>query len=214
MSIRYRLLAAILLGVSAHAQDALTTNVRGVVVTGDNKQIYGYFVQLSNLSTRVSIDRIEVASDGGFFARQVPLGDYVARVTTFHGEPIAQQFLTINQHTMSIELRLPARRPSPTGTTVSARELLHPLPRQAVEAAVAGQRFADSGKFDRAAAELEKAVRISPAFAEAHLGLAVQYLRLGRFAEAAEEALAALNLKKDLPGARYVLRMSLAALGK
>ena len=248
MSIRYRLFAAILLGLSAHAQDAHTSHVRGVVNAGNDAPLHGYFVQLSNLATRISIDRIEVASDGGFYVRHVPHGDYVARVTTFHGETIAQQFVTINQSTMSIEIRLPVRPQSPSGTTVSARELRNPPRRQAIEATVAAQKFAESGKFDRAVVELEKAVRISPEFAPAHSILAVQYLRQRRyaeaeteirraieiagptaadlnnlaytqlaqerFAEAAETARAALKLRKDLAGARYVLKTALAAMGK
>jgi tetratricopeptide (TPR) repeat protein len=194
LSIRNRLFGAVLLMVSAQAQDTLTANIRGTVHTGDNAPIQGYFVQLSNLSTRVSIDRIDVASDGGFYARHVPYGDYVARVTTFHGDTLAQQFVTINQHAASIELHLPVLPKSPTGRTVSVRELRNPPRRQALDAAVAAQQFADSGKFDQAAVELEKAVRISPEFARAHSGLAVQYLRLGRYEAAEAEIRRAMEL--------------------
>jgi tetratricopeptide (TPR) repeat protein len=194
LSIRNRLFGAVLLVVSAQAQDSLTANIRRTVHTGVDVPVQGYFVQLSNLSTRVTIDRIEVASDGGFYARYVPYGDYVVRVTTFHGDTLTQQFITINQHGAPIELRLPGPARSPTGKTVSVRELRNPPRRQALDAAAAAQRFADSGKFDRAAAELEKAVRISPEFAPAHSGLAVQYLRLARYEAAEAEIRRAMEL--------------------
>jgi tetratricopeptide (TPR) repeat protein len=192
LSKRYRLFAAVLLAVSAQAQDAITTNVRGIVHTDTPMQ--GYFVQLSNSATRTSIDRIEVASDGGFFVRHVPFGDYVVRVTTFHGDTLAQQFVTINQHVPLIELRMPGLPKSPTGGTVSVRELRNPPRRQALDATAAAQRFAASGKFDRAAVELEKAVRISPGYAPAHSILAVQYLRLGRHEAAEVEIRRAIEL--------------------
>lgn len=195
MSIRNRLFGAVLLAVSAaHAQDILTANIRGTVHTGSDAPVQGYFVQLSNLSTRLSIDRIEVGSDGGFSARHVPYGDYLARVTTFHGDTITQQFITVNQSTGQVELRIPGRPQSPTGQTVSVRELRNPPRRQALDASAAAQRFAESGKFDQAAAELEKAVRISPEFAPAHSNLAVQYLRLGRYEAALREIERALEL--------------------
>jgi Flp pilus assembly protein TadD len=93
-----------------------------------------------------------------------------------------------------IELRLPGGPKLPTGGTVSVRQLRNPPRRQALDAAAAAQRFADSGKFDRAAVELEKAVRISPEFAPAHSSLAVQYLRMGRYEAAEVEIRRAIEL--------------------
>jgi tetratricopeptide (TPR) repeat protein len=194
LSIRNRLIGAVLLAVSVQAQDILTATVRGTLNTGSESPIHGYFIQLSNLSTRLTIDRIEVASDGGFVARHVPHGDYLVRITTFHGDTVAQQFLTINHSIAPIELRLPGPPKAPTGQTISARELRNPPRRQALDASAAAQRFADSGKFDRAAVELEKAVRISPEFAAAHSNLAVQYLRLARYEAAEVEIRRAIEL--------------------
>jgi tetratricopeptide (TPR) repeat protein len=138
--------------------------------------------------------RLDVSLHGDFTARSLPFGDYMARVTTLHGDTVSQQLISITQPVAVVDLRLPPRPAMPTGATVSARELRNPPRRQAVDLSEAAQRFAGSGRFDRAASELEKAVRISPDYAAAHSNLAVQYLRLGKYREAEAEVRLAMEI--------------------
>src|SRR5215204_1047558 len=102
MSHPYRLLAAALLAVSLQAQDTLAT-VKGRLSDGSNSIAGGYVIELTNLTTRASIGRIEVGFGGEFTARHVPFGDYLARVTTYHGDTVAQQFVTVNQSMTQME---------------------------------------------------------------------------------------------------------------
>jgi tetratricopeptide (TPR) repeat protein len=194
VSIRNCLLAAVVLAVSAPAQEPLTANVKGRLRAGNEPVVHGYLIELNNLATHATIDRIEVAADGEWSARHVPFGDYLVRVTTYHGDTIAQSFVSVNQQIAPVELHLPAPPASPSGGTVSLRELRNPPRRQAVDLSEAAQRFAGSGRFDRAASELEKAVRISPDYAAAHSNLAVQYLRLGKNREAEAEVRLAMEI--------------------
>ena len=55
-------------------------------------------------------------------------------------------------------------------------------------------RLSSAGKYDDAASELEKAIRISPEFAEAHTNLAAQYFRMGRFEESMAESARAIQI--------------------
>ncbi len=54
--------------------------------------------------------------------------------------------------------------------------------------------MSDAGKYEGAAAELEKALSISPEFRTAHTNLGVQYFRLGRFADSAAEWTRAIQI--------------------
>lgn len=86
----------------------------------------------------------------------------------------------------------PARKP--ISGLVSLRDLQHPIPKKAIQAAYQAQRLADANKVDKAIAKFEDAIRIYPAFRDAHLNLGVQYTRLGRSADAQAEFQKALDI--------------------
>lgn len=82
---------------------------------------------------------------------------------------------------------------------------------------VSAQRFSESGQAEKAVEELEKAIRISPEYADAYNNLAVQHIRMGRFEEACGElaraiasARAALRLDSGSPQAHLILGSILA----
>lgn len=197
MSSRYRLLAATWVVVSLSAQD--TATVKGRLSAGSDQDPGAFVIELTHLSTRQTIGHIEVGMSGEFTARHVPVGDYLARVTTLHGETVAQQFVTVGQMTSQMDLHLPEPPRRPAGTTISLRELRNPPRRKAIDASLAAQRFSESGQYGKAAAELEKAVRISPDYAVAHSNLGAQYLRLQRYEEAAVEIRRALEIAGPNP---------------
>ena len=194
MYLRTCLLAAAVIAWSAAAQDPPTANVKGMLHDDQNPIVQGYLIELNSMATHQSIERIEVASDGEFRAPRVPHGDYMLRVTNYHGDTVMQQHVTVNGSSIPIEVRLPQRPASPTGGTVSVRQLLNPPQKKALNASLTAQRFSESGHFVEAAAEYEKALKISPDFAVAHSNLGVQYLRLGRFDDASIEIQRALAI--------------------
>ena len=208
MSKRYGLFAALVLVVCAAAQENRPATVNGKLQGANLQDLHGYLIELEQFGKHGNTIRADVEPDGDFVFRNIPAGDYMLRVTNYHGQSISQQFVSIQDRTSSLDVRLPAEAPSPTGTTVSFRELRHPPSRKALNASVAAQRFADSGNYDRAAGELEKAVRISPDFAPAHSNLAVQYLRMQRYEEAKAEIERAIAIAG--PNARDLSNLAFA----
>lgn len=189
----YRLLAATWLVVSLAAQD--TATVKGRLIAGSEMDLSAFVIEMTHLSTRQVLARIDVSMGGEFTVRQAPTGDYLARVTTLHGETVTQQFVSVNQSTYQLDLALPSRKVArPSGTTVSFRELRNPPQRKAIDASVAAQRFSEAGRYDKAAVELEKAVKLSPDYGVAHSNLGAQYLRLKRFHDAVAEIRRAIEI--------------------
>jgi tetratricopeptide (TPR) repeat protein len=66
----------------------------------------------------------------------------------------------------------------PISGTISVRELQHPPSRKAYNAIVQAQKFSEAGDFAKAAGWLEKAIALSPDFADGHTNLGAQYIRL------------------------------------
>jgi tetratricopeptide (TPR) repeat protein len=91
------------------------------------------------------------------------------------------------------EAPAPARN-KPISGIVSLRDLQHPVSKKATKEAYDGQRFARVGKLSKAIAKFEMAIRIDPAYRDAHLDLGVQYARLGRTADARAEFQKALDI--------------------
>jgi tetratricopeptide (TPR) repeat protein len=86
--------------------------------------------------------------------------------------------------------------------------LKHPPARKAFSAFVAAQRFSEAGQFAKAAGELEKAVQISPEYAEAYTNLAAQHARIGRYQDAVNDAKRAMELTR--PNAVDLCNMAFA----
>ena len=82
----------------------------------------------------------------------------------------------------------------PITGVVSLRELEHPIPIKAQRAAYKAQQFEKATKPAKAIEELEKAIRIYPAYRDAHCNLGVQYARLNRLADAQAEFQKALDI--------------------
>jgi tetratricopeptide (TPR) repeat protein len=209
MTRSYGLFAAIVLALCARAQDPQRTNVKGTLHSDSESVLRGFVIELDAVSARGDTWRADVQGNGNFELRDVPYGDYTVRITTFQGEPVAQQLVSIHDRTAPLELYLPSRPAEPTGGTVSMNELRHPPAPKAVEAAIAAQHFSQEGRSAEAAGALEKAVPISPDFAVAHSNLAVQYLRMRRFKEARDEIQRSMEIAgpnpRDLSNLAYTL---------
>jgi Tfp pilus assembly protein PilF len=181
--------------LAVFAQDPKTVDVKGALTSDKVLIFHGYVAELNDLVHPGESVHTDVATDGQFTFRGIANGDYVLRITDYYGTALTEQFVTVRENPSQIEVKLPKGDGArPASGRVSLRQLQHPPAHKAVDAALAGQRFAASGKYDRAAIELRKAIRISPEFAEAHSNLAVQYIRLHQYQEAKSEIEQALAI--------------------
>jgi tetratricopeptide (TPR) repeat protein len=186
-------------GVLAFAQSAEVSAWKGELHSDSREFFEGYTVALSDSRThdRASAD---VRTDGSFEFHHVAGGDYQLVVSDGHGEVLYQSFVNVSNNAGALEVRLPEEKNErPPSGAVSASQLLHPPDRKAVRFVAAAQKLSQAGQYAKAAAELEKAVAISPEYADAHINLGAQYLRLGRYQEALDESEHALRIGPPTP---------------
>lgn len=136
--------------------------------------------------------------DNSFEFRYINTGDYWLTITSREGGTMYQGIVTARPGSWQETLDLPpSREPErPPSGRISVANLLHPPSRKAFAAMVSAQRLSDSGQFTAAAEQLEKAIRLSPDWPDAHTNLAAQYLRIGRYEDAISEARHAIALSK------------------
>ena len=184
------------LSIPCSAQPAFEMpSVRGEVRSEAHVDLRDYRVELADLNHRGDVYRADLSFDGNFEFRRIPAADYQLFVVTQHGDIVQQEFVTLNPQLTRITVRLAATaKPLSAPGTVSMTQLRHPPDRKAFQSFAAAQRFAASGSPEKAAQELEKAVRISPEFADAYCNLAVQHMRMHRFQDAANELTRALEI--------------------
>jgi tetratricopeptide (TPR) repeat protein len=195
------LAAIVFLGIPGRSQSTdFLTGVDGELHSDAPRLFLDYRVELTSIDQSREMHRAEVLSDGTFHLRDIRSGQYTLRVTTLAGELVHQEFVAVSPQAAPLTVRLPgsAKQPSAPGT-VSMNQLRHPPARKAWLAMVSAQRFAESGQTEKAVEELEKAVRISPEYAEAYNNLAVQHIRMDRFEEAAAELARALAISGPSP---------------
>jgi tetratricopeptide (TPR) repeat protein len=195
------LVAIVFLGIPARSQSSsLLTAVKGELHSDAPVPFLDYRVELAGLNRSDDTHRADVQLDGSFHLRDIPSGQYTLRVTTLSGQLVHQEFVAVGPQASPLTVSLPgsAKQPSAPGT-VSMTQLRHSPARKAHRAMVSAQRFADSGQTEKAVEELEKAIRISPEYAEAYNNLGVQHIRMDRFEEAAAELSRALAISGPSP---------------
>jgi tetratricopeptide (TPR) repeat protein len=144
-------------------------------------------VQLTDAQNHVALAPAEVETDGTFEFRHVPVGTYRLTVSE-DGQPIYDDLVTVRETAPPITLEVQSRETArPPVGPVSVDQLLHPPARKAFAAFVSARGLSDAGKHEKAAEQLEKAIRISPDYAEAWVNLAVQHIYLGHYQQALEE---------------------------
>jgi len=172
----------------------------GVNVTGELRS-HGdtgsteFVVEVYDTRTNAVIDRAPV-TNGRFELEHVPVGSYSVRLVTTPGTaPLVEEYYEFEPGGAPLVLDLPERATSqPISGLVSLHELEHPVSKKAIQEAYAAQQFARTNDFPKAIAKLEKAIRIDPAYRDAHVNLGVQYTRVGRTADARTEFQKALDI--------------------
>jgi len=191
------ILTVVLTGVPLLVQPHLASTYNGEVHSDSETVMHGYVVELEELTSHRSFAQTDVELDGSFRFRNVPYGDYVLKVETYSGDVLQQAYVTVDAKVSPPTLQLPKQKQSrPPSGGVSAARLLHPPEKKAYKALVAAQKLSESGRYVEAARELQRAIAISPDYANAHSNLAVQYMRLGRFEESLAESSRAMEIAK------------------
>ena len=173
--------------VVAQPQDLTVPFVKGQVETGV-AMVERATVELDDPRTHRKVATSDVRSDGLFEFRDVPYGSYQLAFTDPRGVSIYETLVSVDGQSLPLVVRIPDQpvdRP-PSGR-VSVTQLLHPPDRKALRAMVAAQKRSAAGDYAGAAEELERAVRISPDYADAYANLAAEHIRLGRYEQALSE---------------------------
>ncbi|HUA62606.1 MAG TPA: tetratricopeptide repeat protein [Verrucomicrobiae bacterium] len=159
----------------------------------------GYTVKLYDLH-HLRAGSANVGLDGRFEFGQITDGDYYLEVSDSAGREVYQNLVHVSNNGGTGEIQLPNETTArPPSGPVSVAQLLHPPSAKAIAHARAAQKLSEAGQYERAAAELETAVRISPDFADARTNLGAQYLRLGRYADALDQLQRATEVQPSLP---------------
>jgi tetratricopeptide (TPR) repeat protein len=182
------------------AQNSEAQQVRIELKIDGEPILLGYMCELDEFRTHQRFGVADLHADGIFTFRNVPYGDYSLSILDAFNQTIHQELITVGQSHDIFTVQFAKRNESrPPSGPVSVNELRHPPARKAFSAMVAAQRYSEAGDYRRAAGELEKAVRISPDYADAYQNLAVQYIRLGQFERAVDEIRRATQFAKPGP---------------
>ena len=192
--------AIVSLGVPLWSQSRVVSTIRGELRCDAPLPFHDYWVELTDVDRFNDAHRTDVQFDGSFQLRDIHSGTYTLRVTTLSGELVHEESVTVTPLTgpLSVRLPAPAGKPGAPGT-ISVTQLRHPPARKAYQAVASAQRFSASGQTEKAVEELEKAIRISPDYADAYNNLAVQHMRMGRYEEAAGELARAIAISAPSP---------------
>jgi tetratricopeptide (TPR) repeat protein len=171
-----------------------------IELKSENPILSGYSCQLDQSATHQRFASEDLRADGVCPFREVPFGDYRLSVLDSHGGAVYEDVITVGQYGPPIIIQLPkSQQIRPPSGPVSVSELQHPPARKAYAAMLSAQRFSDSGDYRHAAEQLQKAISVSPDYADAHWNLAAQYIRLGDYAGSVEESRRAMQLAKPGP---------------
>ena len=194
------LASVVCLCLAAEAQSVSNSAFGTAIVNGELRcdeptAFSGYRIEMTAFENRGDVYRFDVHFDGTFQLIDVPPGSYMLNVLTLGGGLVQHQIVNISPLAGPLILNIPGHK-NPAGApgTVSVKQLLRPPSRQAVRAAASAARFSEKGENEKAAAELEKAIQLSPDYAAAYNNLGVQHIRMGRYEDACAEISKALEI--------------------
>lgn len=177
----------------------MSSGQEAAVVKGEieNSQpnLDGYTIQLYNLDRHSTLTASAIRPDGEFEFRRMPYGSYLVTVTSPHGDPVYQGSVIVGSTGEPIIIRLPNEEINrPISGTISVKQLQHPPTRKAIDAARTAQKFSEGGDYSQAVEALQKAISLSPDYADAWMNLGAQHLHLGAYGQSIEETRHAMEL--------------------
>lgn len=137
----------------------------------------------------------EVTGAGEFRMAQITPGTYTLQVLDSFGHQIVSQSVEVTHAGTHVSVEMPVSDSTRnTGQSVSLATLLHKPKPAAFKACLRAQKYSEARDYQRAAAELEKAVALDPLYPSAHGNLGAQYARLKRLDSAEGELRKAIQL--------------------
>jgi len=128
--------------------------------------------------------------------------------------PFPDPLLTASGENPVLEAATEHLASKPISGIVTLHDLEHPVAKKALREAYEAQRLAHDNNVPKAIAKFEKAIRIDPAYRDAHCNLGVLYARGGRGAEARAEFQKALDIGPPIAPIYANLALVSAALGQ
>jgi tetratricopeptide (TPR) repeat protein len=182
-------------------------------IESSQPNISGYTVQLCDISRHSTTSTSEIRPDGEFEFLQMPYGSYLVTVTNARGESVYQGNFNVGQPAPFI-IRLPKEEAARPGAgTISVKQLQHPPTRKAYDALLAAQKFAETGDYNKAVESIERAIAISPDYADAWVNLGARHLGMGRYQQAIAETRHAIELAGPSPMTLSNIAFAQALLG-
>ena len=177
--------AVLCLGRSTWGQVSEADSVKGEV---HSSEILRGQVVMNNLHGGLNAFAVPIGGDGGFEFRHVPYGEYRLTVRDATDQSIHEELIVVHSQQQPIDIQVTVREePRPASGSISAQELLHPPTKSAFKAFVAAQKLSEAGEHEKAAAQLQKAIQLSPDYAAAWVNLGVQHIFLKRYEEGIED---------------------------
>lgn len=199
-----------LLAANALAQSA---SFEGELRTRTPQDLSHLIVRLET-SSPGNAEQTTVSVSGTFRFLHIAQGNYTLVVADEMGNEVTREPVSIQQTNPEVRLQLPDDPSTrPPASTVSVAQLRHTPPPRALQAAVKAQKLSAAGDYRDAAGQLEKAVALDPAYAEAHTNLGAQYVRLGQPTRAVPEFERAIALDPSSALSQANLAVVLAQLG-
>jgi len=199
MQVRIMLALVMALCAARPAVPSMSSDQEPSVLRGElesNQAILnGYTVELYDLSRHSTASTSEIRSNGEFEFRDLPYGPYMVTVTNGRGQSVYQGNVTVGGPPGRFIIRLPDETKSGPGAgTISVNQLQHRPARKAFQALRAAQEFAGAGDNDKAVQSIERAIAISPDYADAWVNLAARHIVMGRYEQSIVETRRAIEL--------------------
>jgi len=206
-----RIAVAICILVPASAQN--TESDYKLQLSGQSVSAAGYSIQLVELNGRAVVASADSGAFGEFSFQGIPAGAYVARLVDSGGHVLSQELINLDGVSHVVYVRAPSESERPqesSGGVVSKRQLLNPPSKAAVKSMMESEKYSKAGQFEKAAVALEKAIRLSPDFVQAHTNLGAQYIHLGQYEKGLAEARRAMEIAG--PNSRDLVNIAIAEL--
>lgn len=201
--------AVLMTGVAASDEQLPELRIQIIAGGGGSAE---YLAAIERFQDRRPIRSEALPTDGVWRFREVPYGEYRVTIRSSDGAPVYEQMITVNSQTSTVMLNLPVKMASlSVSGTVSVGQLLHPIDRKALKSFKESQNLIEKGDFKQAARQLEKAIEVSPGYADAYGTLAAVHINMGRYQQALSEISQAISVAG--PNARDLSNQALASFG-
>ena len=181
----------------------------GEITGGGRTDLSGLTVRVLEAGRAERAELSMVDRDGRFQFHSLPAGSYLLQVLSESGNVIAWEQVNVSANGAPVTVELPEERNLvPTGKTVAASQLMHPPDKRAIREALKGEKFSAARDYAHAAEQFAKAVAEDPYYSDAYNNLGVQYVRLGRPAD----AISAFQRAAELDPGAAIVRTNLAVL--